>query len=99
MYFIIGEVDGYIEESNENKYLIFASTDKNKEILRKYTERSDKIKSLIEKINNKTGEYRKGFIKIRFNSDNKLALNKILKLHNVTVIVKSVFEENSKHYP
>ena len=99
MYFIIGEVDGYIEESNENKYLIFASTDKNKEVLRKYTERSDKIKSLIEKINNKTGEYRKGFIKIRFNSDNKLALNKILKLHNVTVIVKSVFEENSKHYP
>ena len=99
MYFIIGEVDGYIEESNENKYLIFASTDKNKEVLRKYTERSDKIKSLIEKINNKTGEYRKGFIKIRFNSDNKLALNKILKLHNVTVIVKSVFEKNSKHYP
>ena len=99
MYFIIGEVDGYNEESNENKYLIFASTDKNKEVLRKYTERWDKIKSLIEKINNKTGEYRKGFIKIRFNSDNKLALNKILKLHNVTVIVKSVFEENSKHYP
>ena len=99
MYFIIGEVDGYIEESNENKYLIFASTDKNKEVLRKYTERWDKIKSLIEKINNKTGEYRKGFIKIRFNSDNNLPLNKILKLHNLTVTLKSIFEENSKHYP
>ena len=99
MYFIIGEVDGYIEESNENKYLIFASTDKNKEVLRKYTERWDKIKSLIEKINNKTGEYRKGFIKIRFNSDNNLPLNKTLKLHNLTVILKFIFEENSKHYP
>ena len=27
---MIGEVDGYIEENNENKYLTFASTDKNK---------------------------------------------------------------------
>ena len=34
---MIGEVDGYIEENNENKYLIFASTDKNKKVLEKYT--------------------------------------------------------------
>ena len=26
LYLIIGEVDGYIEEDNENKYLTFAST-------------------------------------------------------------------------
>ena len=30
LYFIVGEADGYIEESNENEHLIFASTDKNK---------------------------------------------------------------------
>ena len=35
--FIIGETDGYIEESNGNKYLTFASTDKNKKVLTKYT--------------------------------------------------------------
>ena len=29
--FIVGEVDGYIEEKNRNKYLVFASIDKNKE--------------------------------------------------------------------
>ena len=38
LYLIINEVDGYIEENNGNKYLIFASADKNKEILTKYTE-------------------------------------------------------------
>ena len=38
LYFIIGEVDGYIEEKNGNQYFIFASTDKNKEVLTKYTE-------------------------------------------------------------
>ena len=30
LYMMIGEADGYIEEKNRNKYLIFVSTDKNK---------------------------------------------------------------------
>ena len=38
LYFIVGEVYGYIEESHGNKFLVFASTDKNKEVLEKYTE-------------------------------------------------------------
>ena len=38
LHFFGGEVGRYIEESTGNKYLIFASTDKNKEVLRKYTE-------------------------------------------------------------
>ena len=38
LYLIIGEVGGFIEESNGSKYLAFASTDENKEVLEKYTE-------------------------------------------------------------
>ena len=30
LYFIVGEVDGYIEEENGSKYLIFVSTVKTK---------------------------------------------------------------------
>ena len=42
LYLIFNNVDGCIEcnsteEINENKYLIFASRDKNKEVLEKYT--------------------------------------------------------------
>ena len=38
LYLAFDDVDGYIvEENNENKYLIFASTDKNKEVSEKYT--------------------------------------------------------------
>ena len=33
LYLIIGEVDGFIEEKNGNKYLILDSTDKCKEVL------------------------------------------------------------------
>ena len=36
---LIGEVDGYIYKNNGNKYLVFASTDKSKEILTKHLER------------------------------------------------------------
>ena len=32
LYFIVGEVDGYIEEKNGNKYLAFASIYKSKEV-------------------------------------------------------------------
>ena len=37
LHLIIGEVYGYMEENNGNKYLTFASTDKNKKVLEKYT--------------------------------------------------------------
>ena len=38
-------------------------------------------------------------MKIKFNSDDNLPLNKILKLHNLTIVVRSVFQENSRYYP
>ena len=49
LYFIAGEVDGYIEEKNWNKYFIFASTDKNKKALTKYTKIWMKLKIWLEK--------------------------------------------------
>ena len=48
LYIIINEVDGSISEKNENKYLTFASTDKNKEVLKKYTKLWDEIKYHIK---------------------------------------------------
>ena len=85
---IINEVDGYVEEINENKYLTLVFTDKNKKILTKYAELSDGIKDSIEKINNKSGEYGKDFMKIKFNLDNSLPLNKTLKFHDMIIIVR-----------
>ena len=38
-------------------------------------------------------------MRIKFNSDDDLPLNKILKIHNLTIIVRSVFEEDGKYYP
>ena len=35
LYLIVGKTDGYIEERNENKYLVFDCMNKNKEVLEK----------------------------------------------------------------
>ena len=103
LYLIIGEVlviDGYIEKNNGNKYLTFTSTDKNKKVLEKYANLWDEIKYHIQTKNaGKSGEYDKDYMKIKFNSDDDLPLNEILKLHMLTTIVRSVFEKDGKYYP
>ena len=92
LYLIIGKADRYIKEVNGNKYLIFASRDKSKEVLTKYLKRQDDIKYLIKIINgDEAGKYEKEYMKIKFISDDNLPLNKILKLHNLTIIVRSFF--------
>ena len=62
--------------------------------------RTFEIKYLIKTINSgEAGEYEKYFIKIRFESDDNLPLNKTLKIHMLTVFVRSVVEEDAKYYP
>ena len=38
-------------------------------------------------------------MKIKFNSDGDLPLNKPLKFHATTIIIRSLFEEDGKLYP
>ena len=95
LYLIIDKVDRYIEENNENKYLTLVSTDKSKGTLKKYTELWDKIKDLIRSITKTPGNYSEKYMKIKFNSDNILPLNKMLKIRNLTVVVKSIMHKFS----
>ena len=84
---------------NENKYLIFDSTDESKELLKKYSDVWSGIKNKIEAISSGEWDYEKDYMKIKFNSDDDLPLNKSLKLHMFTIIIRSVFEEDDKLYP
>ena len=60
----------------------------------------DEIKYLIKTINGgKSGEYGKDFMKTKSSPDDHLPLNKPLKFHAITIIIKSVFEENKKYHP
>ena len=44
-------------------------------------------------------DYGKAFMKIEFNSDDDLPSDKPLKVHAMTILIKSVFEEDGKVYP
>ena len=80
-----------LKKKNENKYFVFHSTDENKELLKKYTDVSNGIKSEIKAINGaEENDYDWLWL---FNSDNDLPLNKPLKFHAMTIIIRSVFED------
>ena len=91
---------GYIEEKNGNKYLIFDSVDENRKVLKKIRRclgwNKNKIKAII---GGEKNDYGKDYMKIKFSFDDHLPLNKPLKFHRMTIIIRSVFEEDSQLYP
>ena len=59
----------------------------------------DGIKNEIKTVNSgKENFCEKDYMKTKFNSDDHLPLNKPLKFHAMTIIIRSVFEEYSKLY-
>ena len=75
-------------------------TDENEEVLKKYRELRDEIENEIETINGaKKDEHVKDFMKIKSNTNDNLSLNKPLKLHLLTIIVRFIFKEDGQFYP
>ena len=97
LYLIIAHASGYIEEKDVNKYLIFHSTDENKELL-KNTMIWNGIRDKIKEVSSGKCDYEKDYMKIKLNSDECLPLNKPLKFRNMSITIRSVFEEDGKLY-
>ena len=90
---------GYIEEKNGSKHLVFDSRNETNKVLKKYNEVWNGVKNVIKTIiGGKTSDYDIDFMKIKFNSDDNLPLNKILKLHNMIIIIRCVFQEGTILY-
>ena len=97
LYLRINYASGYIEEINGDKYIIFDSIDKNKELFKKY-DVFNGIMDKIKEINSDDCYYEKDYMKIKFNLDDDLPLNKLLKFHIMTITIRLVFEEDGKLY-
>ena len=98
LYLLTNHANGYIEEKGVNKYLIFDSTDDNKELLKEYNDVWNGIKNKIEEVSSGEYDYEKDHKKIKFNFDDDLPLNKPLKFHLITITIRSFFEEDGKLY-
>ena len=55
--------------------------------------------SKIKKLDDDWLEYTKDYMKIKFNSDDNLPLNKPLKFYQMTTTIRYVFSEDNKLYP
>ena len=89
----------YIEKKGSIKYLVFDSTDENKELLKKYSDVFNGSMSKIRETDNDWLEYAKNYIKFKFSSDDDLPLNKSIKIFLMTITVRCVFKKDNKLYP
>ena len=89
LYLIIRKMNGYFEEINENKCFTLVPTTESKEIIKHYKEFWSKIRDLIRSITKNSDDYDETYMKIRFNSNDDLPLNKTQEIHNMIVAVCS----------
>ena len=68
--------------------MVFDSIDENKELLKKYNDVFNGIRDKIKEISSGEFGYEKDYMKIKFNSDDYLPLNKPLKFRLKTIIIR-----------
>ena len=73
-------------------------TDESKDTLKKYEELWNNIRDLIRSITKNSDNYDEKYMKFKFNSNDDSPLKKTLELHNMVIVVRSVFHEDSKYY-
>ena len=104
LYLIISKVNGYFKEIIRNKYLTLVLTNESKIkiiiiiiiILKKYEELWSKIRDLIRSITKNSDDYDEMYMKIKFNSVDKLPLNKTIEIPSMIIVVRAIFLESNK---
>ena len=90
---------GTILEKNSNKYLTIDNVSKNSDLLKKYYQVFAGIKYHIKDIDGSEGNYDKDYMKIKFNTDDDIPMNKMICFPTATVIIRCVFKQNGVYYP
>ena len=95
IYLTLNKVNGYFEEINGNKYLTLVPANESNEKIKRYEELWSKIRDLIRSVTENSDDYDEKYIKIKFNSDDELLLNKTIEIPSITIVIRSIFIENS----
>ena len=73
LYLLITHANGYIKEKGVNKYLVFDSTDENKELIKTYNDVFNGIRDKIKEVCSNECDYEKDYIKIKFKQTIKIS--------------------------
>ena len=87
-------INGYFEEINGNKYLTLVPTNESKKIIKKYEDLWSKIRDLIKSVTKNSYDYDEKYMKIKFNLDDELPLDKTIETPSMTTVVKAIFYES-----
>ena len=71
-------------------------TNESKEKIKKYEELWIKIRDLIRSVTKKSYDYEEKYIKVKFDSDDKVPLNKTIEIPVMIIFVRAIFYENNK---
>ena len=69
-------MNGYFEKINGNKYLMLVATNQSAEKIKKYEKLWSKIKDIIRSLTKNSDDYNEKYMKMKFNLDDELLLNK-----------------------
>ena len=76
LYLIISKVNRHFEEIIKSKYLMLVPFKESKEKIKKYEELLSTVRDLIRLTTKNSDDYDEKYMKIKFNSDDELPLNK-----------------------
>ena len=96
---MINRIKGYFEEKDGDKYIIISS--ENGDIMQKYQGVFDGIKEIIKRVNDYSHpiKYDNNYMKIKFNTNDNIILNKNIYFSTISIIIRSVTQKDDKYYP
>ena len=98
LYLRIKDMKGqFKKDKSDNVWylIIFGDAD----VLRKFANIWKSIRAKIEENTGGIVQYDKDYMKIKFESNDNLPTDNIVNMHQVTIIIRSVFAQNGKYYP
>ena len=98
LYLKIKDMKGQFKKSKSDNIwylIIFGDAD----ILRKFANIWKSIRAKIEENTGGIVQYDKDYMKIKFKSNDNLPIDNTVNMHQVTIIIRSIFAQNAKFYP
>ena len=98
LYLRIKDMKGQLKKGKGNNVwylIIFGDAD----VLKKIANIWKSIRAKIEENAGGIVQYDKDYMKIKFESNDNLPTDNIVNMHQVTIIIRSVFAQNGKFYP
>ena len=73
--------------------MMLVPTNESKEIIKRYKELWSKIRDLIRSITKDSDDYDEKRMKIKFNSDDNLSLDKMIEIYSMIIVVRRYYTQ------